>query len=104
MAHLTLFLLACYGFAFGLMNDKIPGVSWAVAFLGGEASLAGRMLSCAYCTGFHVGWVLALLTGQGQLLVSGMASSAFCYAFDALVKRLERECECVGTVGEPTEP
>lgn len=91
------YLLVAYGLCFGLMNDKAPGVPHIrkVAFV-------DRMLYCAYCTGFHCGWVVGLLRCfiegfpshpialVGEVVAWGFASSAFCYIVDAGVQRLEK--------------
>jgi hypothetical protein len=96
-------LLACYGICFGLMNDKVPFVSQWLA-LGRGDRVIDRMLECSWCTGFHVGWVLALCGGDVSLgaFVSGFASAAFCYTLDVLLRWLE--FNSVGTVGTTEAP
>ena len=86
-------LVFSYALAFGIQN-KVP-------FLYRFERLHG-FLSCTYCVGFHTGWMTWLLSWglTGKLPVEGwhiipsvlvwaLTSSAFCYAFDALVKYLE---------------
>lgn len=85
-----LHLLAAYGLCFGLMNDK------AVFFTNRLRELSPafqRMLDCAYCTGFHCGWLICLVSGRAHhltdLILWAFASSAFCYGADAWVRWLE---------------
>ena len=80
-------LLASYGLVFGLMNDKFPVVPGIrrVAFF-------DRLFSCAYCAGFHAGWVMWLVSGAGisrEMPVFAFASSAFCYGLDAALRWVE---------------
>lgn len=82
-----LLLLASYGAAFGLVNDKVPGLRWFRRF-----PLFDRMFGCIYCTGFHAGWFGWSVFGPGGVRGSiefGFASAAFCYAFDAGVRWFE---------------
>jgi hypothetical protein len=108
MTMLTL-LLAAYGVAFGLMNDKAKALTSLAKRLplfrdeDGD-NLFARMFGCAYCTGFHTGWlvwcvaVLPEHVAAGTLepsLVGGVvsfafASSAFCYGMDTALQWLER--------------
>jgi len=101
---LLLLLGASYGVCFGLMNDKVPGLSQLLQRLPVDPSGGNfftRLLECAYCTGFHSGW----LTATGYLLAGGelpgtgfwgfrvglcaLASSAFCYSVDSLLQFVE---------------
>lgn len=80
-------LLAAYGLVFGLMNDKFPVVPVVrrVAFF-------DRMFSCAYCAGFHAGWLVWLASGAGltrEMLVFAFTSSVFCYGLDTLLRWVE---------------
>jgi hypothetical protein len=47
-------LLAMYGITFGAMNKA--------DFLHGKHPFTDRLLACSYCTGFHAGWSVWLLT------------------------------------------
>lgn len=47
-------LLAAYGITFGAMNKA--------DFLQGKHPFLDRLLACSYCTGFHAGWIVWLLT------------------------------------------
>jgi hypothetical protein len=107
---LLLLLLAAYAVTFGLMQEKLPRFNaflfWLpVGRVEGE-NLFKRMFECAYCTGFHSGWLVWLASGvspsglQGVtlaeipsklagVLLFALASAAFCYALDAVIKRLE---------------
>lgn len=86
-------LLLSYAVAFGIQN-KVP-------FLYRFERLHG-FLACTYCVGFWTGaltWLLAwAVTGEmaaegwrivPSLAVWALTSSAFCFAFDALVRYLE---------------
>ena len=112
MELLLLKLLASYGLCFGLMNEKIPWLNRALYSLplfkvegveGETTTLFERMFSCAYCTGFHTGWVIwaavqiprvgSTTQVQDVLLAAilfSFASSAFCYSLDTGLQRLER--------------
>jgi hypothetical protein len=81
-------LLFAYGLAFGAMNklpdglySRLPKVLW-------------RLLSCAYCTGFHTGWVVYLIAGPdaGWQAVPAwaFASAAFSYVADAGMQAVEQ--------------
>jgi hypothetical protein len=94
-------LLAAYGICFGLMNEKLERfnrVLYRIPFRRGPepgTNFFSRMLECAYCTGFHAGWMVWLVwrVGGEVSVVEGMlfpfASSAFCYMIDTLLTRLE---------------
>lgn len=78
------YLLACYGITFGLMQDKIPFIPKML-----NRVIPG-MLDCAYCTGFHAGWLVALFFLPLHLIpVMAFASSAFCYTLDVTLSRIE---------------
>ena len=107
---LLIMLLAAYGLCFGLMNEKAPPVNWLLYRLpvlrdrDHGTNFFTRMLDCAFCTGFHTGWVVwvvinlpAILESKafdmerGSSLISfSFASAAFCYAVDTLLQRIER--------------
>lgn len=85
-------LLFAYGIAFGLMN-KVEALR-KVAFF-------DAMLSCSYCTGFHAGWIVWVLTrpvygvdvslgGLAAMLAWAFSSSAFCFLVDAASQAAER--------------
>lgn len=109
--NLLLLLLASYGVTFGLMQEKLPRFN-ALLFripVGRkeEENLFKRMFGCAFCTGFHSGWIVWLLAGVwtselsievaltgipsklAGTLVFAFASAAFCYALDSALQRLE---------------
>jgi hypothetical protein len=89
-----LFLFACYGVCFGLLNDRIPLIP-----LLRKWSFFNEMLDCPYCTGFHCGWMVGILriALEGQafplwpvlLLCWALASAAFCYLLDIGLRALE---------------
>ena len=102
-------LLAAYGVTFGLMNDKIQGATdllKRIPLLRGEddQTLFARMFACAYCTGFHAGWMVwcmavlpeHLIAGTvapsllGSVLPFAFASRAFCYGADTVIQWFER--------------
>lgn len=104
MDYLVVFL-AAYGIVFGLMNDKAGPLS---TFLR-SFSVFDRMFECAFCTGFHAGWVSwylhcavagdfpvhggSLRVFVGNVLAAllfSFASAAFCYAMDKTLLWLER--------------
>jgi hypothetical protein len=91
-------LLAAYALAFGLQNDKLKFLTDLLR----RVDFMDRMLSCIYCTGFHCGWVVWLLTWGAtgtppasglaaipSVLLWALASAAWCYVVDALVQGLE---------------
>jgi len=94
-------LLAAYGICFGLMNEKLEYVNRMLYKIPlrrdpyQETNLFSRMTECAYCTGFHSGWIVWLVwrVGSDMSLTEGLlfpfASSAFCYALDIFLRRLE---------------
>lgn len=89
------FVLA-YSLAFGLQN-KVP-------FLDGKHAFLDALLKCAYCTGFHTGWMVWLVSWavSGKLPVDGgpvaimasvltwaFSSAAVCYVLDTSVMWFE---------------
>jgi len=104
--ELLLLLLASYGLCFGLMNEKVPSVNRAFYALPllrrEEGNLFERMFACAYCTGFHTGWVVwvasrmiqvwepvGFASGLVEMGLFAFASSAFCYMLDTSLRWLE---------------
>lgn len=86
------YLLMAYGICFGLMNDKAPLVP-----LMRRISVIDQMLDCAYCTGFHCGWMVWIAHGcvegfphAGTILVWAFTSAVFCYGLDLALQRLEK--------------
>ena len=109
-----LLLLAAYGITFGLMNQKVPGLTDRLKALsfrveekeGEKTTFFQRMLVCPYCTGFHAGWLAWLLIrlpdyashsfsweravyALAECLGSAFASSAACYVLDTVAQYLE---------------
>lgn len=94
-------LLASYGLAFALVNEKALILTRILTNLPLVGILFSQMFACIFCTGFHTGWVMWVLwrVGGGQDLGTGsgitgcllfaFASSAFCYSLDVLLSRLE---------------
>lgn len=86
-------LLLAYGICFGSMNK--------VDFFHEKSEFTDALLKCAYCTGFHAGWLAWLLTLplRGlpehlwlipvQVLVWAFASSVFCYGADTVFQLAE---------------
>lgn len=99
--------LAAYGICFGLMNFKFPFVSEFLISIPLFRNADGhpffyRMLQCAYCTGFHAGWVVWLLNQLSvdigwrmgfadtlDMVLFSFASSVFCYLVDGIVQRFD---------------
>ena len=85
--EIMLKLLASAGVTFGIQN-KIP-------FLHRKSDILDSMLNCTYCTGFHAGWLVYLLSAglKGMiikdLILFSFASAIFSYALDELIKYLE---------------
>jgi len=105
--HSTILLIAAYGICFGLMNDKakfFTDLLKKIPFLKNDkGTFFDRMFICAYCTGFHCGWVvylISLLHGSIEVisiqssaveaLIISFASGIFCYSIDAIVQWFER--------------
>ena len=85
-------LLIAYAVTFGIQNKLL--------FLRNRHTFLDHMLVCTYCTGFHAGWVTYILWVQpdsilnmGQyilpLLGFSLASSAFSYGLDTLIRLME---------------
>jgi len=85
-------LLACYGLTFGLMNKTL--------WLQNRSQFASSLLSCSYCTGFHSGWIIYLISNLDKLnitsasaisnvLLYSFASACFCYILDVFAQKLE---------------
>jgi hypothetical protein len=109
-----LLLLAAYGITFGLMNQKVPGLTDRLKALsilveekdGEKTTFFQRMLLCPYCTGFHAGWLAWLLIrlpdhsahsfswerltyALAECFGSAFAASAACYLLDTAAQYLE---------------
>lgn len=102
-------LLASYGMCFGLMNDKAAWLTdrmRAIPFRplgeGDErTTFFDRMLRCPYCTGFHTGWAVALVSlpvhggsytpvgAACSVVLLAFASAAFCYIADTVSQWVE---------------
>jgi hypothetical protein len=96
---MILFLLtAAYCVTFGLMNDRLVGIAWVRE----RVALFDRLFDCAFCTGFHAGWVVLLTAYWGGVypsafLGSGIGggflfcavSSVFCYSLDLFLEKVE---------------
>lgn len=99
-------LVASYGLCFGLMNDKANFLTDKLKalplFKTEKGTFFERMLICAYCTGFHTGWIIyciALLHPRVSMdwqsnvvegLIISFASAIFCYSTDVIVQWFER--------------
>lgn len=97
---MTLFidLLAAYGVAFGLQNDKAPFLPQLIRK---DGNFFDSMFRCAYCTGFHAGWMVWVirvlcegLPAEGwhnafSALGFAMASAAWCYSVDVVLQWFE---------------
>ena len=72
-------LLLAYGIAFGSMNK--------VDFFHGKSKFTDALLKCAYCTGFHSGWMAWALTRPVHGFTTSWAApvEALCWAFSASV-------------------
>ena len=95
MTTLIIYLLLWYGLAFGFQH-KLP-------FLHDRFGWLDSLLTCSYCTGFHVGWVSYLLVhfpevlaGQynfvdlpAELITWAFAAAAWCYVADVGVQAAE---------------
>lgn len=95
-----LHLLAAYGLCFGLMQDKVPLLTESLRRLPLVGGFFTRLLDCAYCTGFHCGWVVFLLeefrtgtkpTWYVDMILFSFASATFCYMADVGMLWLERD-------------
>lgn len=91
-------LTAAYGVAFGLQNDKLPPLANLIRK---DGNFFDRMFRCAYCTGFHAGWIVwgvqALCSGLPEAgwhnvfsaLMFALASAAWCYSVDVVIQWVE---------------
>lgn len=103
----VLFLLvASYGVCFGLMNDKAKFLTDKLkalpVFKTEKGTFFERMFICAYCTGFHTGWIIyclgllhpgVSLNIQANIvegIILSFASAIFCYSVDVIVQWFER--------------
>jgi len=81
-----LYLMACAGLTFGFQHKA--------KFLHKRFAFLDSMLSCTYCTGFHSGWLLYVITYYSEAkvqeaILAAFASAMFSYALDEAVKFLE---------------
>ena len=85
-------LVFAYGLTFGAMNklpdfvhEKIPRI-------------LNRMLACAYCTGFHTGYLAYFAISHNEVVWHhaprwAFASAAFSYAADTTLRVAEAQIE-----------
>ena len=81
-------LIFAYGMAFGAMN-KLPDMVYEYL-----PSFFNRMLACAYCTGFHTGWMAYFAISHEDIIwhhapLWGLASGAFSYGADTILRLAE---------------
>ena len=93
-------ILATYGVCFGLMNDKFPLVRRAR-----RLRVVDAALSCAYCAGFHSGWLVRLLVlipdrahismthALVDLLTWGFVGAGACYVLDGVARAVDSAAE-----------
>ena len=100
LSNLFIFILLSSGITFGMQN-KLP--RWAY-FKGEEerTDLLGRLLGCAYCCGFHAGYLSMLLmmaagafpgAHEAQpfavILAAALAGATIGYTFDTAMRLIE---------------
>ena len=100
-------LLSAYGICFGLMNDKLEFINrnlYKLPLFRDEENknLFERMFSCAYCTGFHAGWLVWIPTHWKEgigidpflgVLLFSLTSSAFSYSLDTALRWFEQKSD-----------
>lgn len=98
---IVLFIMLSYGLCFGLANKVPPLYSQAFREEAVTETFIDRLLNCAYCLGFHTGWMaLGLLwlckgapaldwTVAPTVLVACFVSAAACYVADTALRWLE---------------
>lgn len=99
----TALLIASYGVCFGLMNEKLAALNKALYRLPllrkDGKNIFERLFQCAYCTGFHTGWlvwgfawvVCGRDSSHWEGLVFAFASGASCYFLDTALRWLETQ-------------
>jgi dolichyl-phosphate-mannose--protein O-mannosyl transferase len=88
-------LVFAYGIAFGAMN-KLPDLVYAKV-----PAFIHRLLACAYCTGFHTGWMAYFAVSHEAIVwhhapIWGLTSAAFSYAADTALRLAESHTHVVG--------
>ena len=86
-----------YGITFGIKDAKL--LHAPRAWLTQKSNFFAELLSCAYCTGFHGGWISFLILHMGglarilpfwwSLSVYALAGAAVSYVIDTAMVRLE---------------
>ena len=99
--NILLFIILSYGLCFGLANKVPPLYSRDFREEGVAVTFIDRLLNCAYCLGFHTGWmslgILWLANGAPALdwtafpitVAASFVSAASCYVADTAVRWLE---------------
>jgi len=98
----TLFLTIAvmYGITFGIKDAKL--FSRPRQWIADRSKFFCDLLSCAYCVGFHSGWITYLLLvpfhGDWATFVRGLVAYAFAGvavsgALDAILQRIEESPE-----------
>ena len=87
-----------YGLTFALKDAKL--LNRPRGWLVGRSDFFGELLSCAYCTGFHSGWVSFLLLRSSDitslpwiqgLVIYAFAGAAVSYVVDVVLLHLESD-------------
>lgn len=76
---MTIFvLLACYGATWFIQNSELLALprNWLIR----RSVWIFKLLSCSFCTGWHVGWMLYLLCSYPTYSVSGFVLWSFASA------------------------
>jgi len=88
-------LVFAYGLTFGAMN-KMPDFIYERL-----PSLINRLLACAYCTGFHAGYLAYFAISHTDIVwhhapIWAFASGAFSYGADTALRLAESHTHTLG--------
>lgn len=95
MLHAILVVFAMYGITFAIKEASL--LDKPRNYLARNSMFFYEMLSCAYCTGFHAGWIAYLLFNPlnvfsiREMVLWAFSSAAVSFTFNGIVTNLYKE-------------
>jgi hypothetical protein len=90
ITNLIIFSIACYGLTFGWIESPIAK---PIRTILNKNKLSSYLATCYHCSGFWVGVIISIsifrIDSLRYLLLYGLYSAGFCFAFNTLLNKLE---------------
>ncbi len=89
--NLTIFSIACYGLTFGWIESPITK---PIRELLKKNKFLIYLTTCYHCSGFWIGIIISKyildISSLRYIILYGLYSAGFCFAFNNLMKKLEK--------------